>query len=249
MDTVVAAGVARANARPLDDLAGLSPEKRRMLLYIPFEHPERVRSADGVTECPPTVMAVLLHVLAQTIRAADGIPLTTRGNLSRRVVADALAALEEAGVEPELARAPRRKEFDFPELRLVRLLMELGALGREYRGRLQLVRATQQKLERGDWGAIYRELLRSLRSHAREFNWAYQDAYPPLPTIQHEALFSLYLLARYGNQWLPARSTPMPSCGPSLWCWTKRRRIAGPGRRWRRSGRCVRSSGLRIPSG
>lgn len=90
----------------------------------------------------------------------------------------------------------------------------MSGLGRKYRGRLQLIRSTQQKLERGDWASIYGELL---RWHTREFNWAYQDGYPSLPAIQQGALFSLYLLARFGDRWRPvsfyidafARAFPM----------------------------------------
>ncbi|WP_024327837.1 hypothetical protein [Thioalkalivibrio sp. AKL19] len=199
-DAVVAAAVAEVNARPLDDFAGLSPEQMGALLYSPFEHPELVSFAEGVAECPTTVMSVLFRVLADTIRAEGGIPLTPKGNLPLRVVADAWAAVEAAGLEPEWHPGSRRKEDDFPELHVTRLLVQMSGLGRKYRGRLQLTRSTQQKIERGDWASIFRELL---RWHTREFNWAYQDGYPPLPTVQQGALFSLYLLARFGDEWRP----------------------------------------------
>lgn len=200
MEAVVAAAVADANARALDDFAGLSPEQMGALLYDPFEHPELVSFADGMTECPPTVMSVLFRVLADAIRAEDGIPLTPKGNLPLRVVADASAAVESAGLEPEWQPGSRRKEDDFPELHVTRLLVQMSGLGRKYRGRLQLVQATQKRLGRGDWAGIVRELL---HCHTRQFNWAYQDRFPPLPTIQQGALFSLYLLARFGDQWRP----------------------------------------------
>lgn len=41
------------------------------------------------------------------------------------------------------------------------------------------------------------------RAYAEQFNWAYQDGYPPLPTVQYAGFFMLYLLSRYGDDWRP----------------------------------------------
>jgi hypothetical protein len=42
-----------------------------------------------------------------------------------------------------------------------------------------------------------------LKAYAEQFNWSYRDRYPELRFIQTAFLFTLYLLARYGDTWRP----------------------------------------------
>ena len=189
-----------ANQRPLDDFHGLSSAQLHRVLYTPFDAPELLTLCEGISERPVAMVTALFEVIAEEAKGA-GIKLTPKGNLPRSVVAIAGAAIQAQGLKPEAYIGRVRNEEDFEALHVTRLIAELGRFTRKNRGRLLLVKATQRRLDRGDWSGIYRDLL---QTYCHGFNWAYRDGYPEAPIIQQGCFFSLYLLARHGATWQPA---------------------------------------------
>ena len=188
------------NQRPLDDFHGLSRAQLHQVLYTPFDAPDLLTLCEGIAERPAAMVTALFEVIAEEAKGA-GIKLTPKGNLPRSVVAIAGAAMQAQGLKPESYIGRVRNEEDFEALHATRLIAELGRLTRKYRGRLLLVKATQQRLDRGDWNGVYRDLL---QTYCQSFNWPYRDGYPAVPIIQQGCFFSLYLLARHGAAWRPA---------------------------------------------
>jgi hypothetical protein len=188
------------NQRPLDDFHGLSSAQLHHVLYTPFDAPELLTLCEGISERPVTMVTALFEVIAEEAKGA-GIKLTPKGNLPRSVVAMAGAAIQEQCLKPESYIGRVRNEEDFEALHVTRLIAELGHLARKNRGRLLLVKATQRRLDHGDWSGIYRDLL---QTYCHGFNWGYRDGYPAVPIIQQGCFFSLYLLARHGATWRPA---------------------------------------------
>jgi hypothetical protein len=166
----------------------------------PFDAPDLLTLCEGITERPSALVTALFEVIAGEAAGA-GIKLTPKGNLPRSVVANAWAAVQAQGLRPEFHIGAVRNEEDFEALHVTRLIAELGRLTRKNRGRLLLVKTTQQRLDRGDWSGLYRNLL---QTYCHGFNWPYSDGYPVVPIIQQGCFFSLYLFARYGEAWRPA---------------------------------------------
>lgn len=196
---VAGAAAQRVNWAPLDDFQGLSPDQMQRLIYHPFEADDLVRFGAGIRDRPPATAALLLELLAETIDE-QGIRLTPKGNLPRKVVAAAVAAIDAAGLDREWRVGSVRNEEDLAELHIIKLVAELGRFTRKQKGRLLLTRTTRQLFAKGDWAAIYPALL---YSYCREFNWAYRDGLPDLPIIQDAFAFTLYLFHLYGNEWRP----------------------------------------------
>lgn len=196
---VAGAAVQRMNRAPLDDFQGLSPDQMQRLLYRPFESDDLVRWGPDSRTRPPATAALLLEVLAEAI-GEQGIRLTPKGNLPRKVVAAAVAAIDATGLDHEWRVGSVRNEEDLAELHAIRLVAELGRFTRKQKGRLRLTRTTRQLLAKDDWATLYPALL---YSYCREFNWAYRDGLPDLPIVQDGFAFSLYLFHRFGNEWRP----------------------------------------------
>ena len=188
------------NQRPLDAFHGLSRTQLHHVLHTPFDAPNLLTLCEGISARPVAMVTALFEVIADEAKGA-GIKLTPKGNLPRGVVAMAGAAIQEQGLKPESHIGRVRNEEDFEALHVTRLIAERGRLTRKNRGRLLLVKATQRRLDRGDWSGIYRDLL---QTYCQGFNWGYRDGYPAVPIIQQGCFFSLYLLARHGATWRPA---------------------------------------------
>lgn len=194
----MAAHLETVNRRPVDDFQGLSREQMYCVLYHPFDSPSLVRFGEGIEGRPEAPVAVLFEAIAEAAAEEPGIRLTPKGNLPRTVVAAAKAALDEGGGSCELRIGAVRNEEDLDELHTTRLIAGFAGLTRKYKGRLKLTKRARELREAGDWGGLYRRLL---RAYCREFNWAYRDGHPELFLIQQAAVFSLYLFHRYGDAW------------------------------------------------
>lgn len=189
-----------SNRAPVDDFHGLTPEEMGALLYAPFDSPGVLQVPTRIENEPSAIVVTLLTSMLKGI--GDGVRATAKmQNLPRTVVvtaADALIARSD-GQYPVYRKV--RNETDFLELHGVRIAAELGGLIQLKSGRFTLTDKCRQLQDDGGIAALYPALL---KSWAREFSWAYLDGYDEMPTIQQGALFSLYLLSRYGGEFRPA---------------------------------------------
>ena len=90
-----------------------------------------------------------------------------------------------------------RSEMDVEPLHCIRLVAERAGLIRKYRGHFVLTKKCKGLLARQDEGGIYLELF---KAYTTQFNWAYRDGYPEADIVQQAFLFTLFLLASYGEE-------------------------------------------------
>lgn len=186
---------------PLEDFQGLSPEQMHWILHFPFDSPELVTYAPVVAGDPNAPILALFGLLSEAI-GEQGLKPTATGNLPRNVCRDAASAHRGGDAIRDDARfAAINREEDFFDLHVARKVAELAGLIRKYRGRFVRSRECRALLADHGPGGIYPRLL---HSYIRDFNWAYRDRYPDLEFIQRSFLFTLYLLNRHGDEWLPA---------------------------------------------
>jgi len=67
---------------------------------------------------------------------------------------------------------------------------------RKYRGKFVLTQKCKKMLVLEDYGHIYFELF---KAYTTKFNWGYRDGYPEAGIIQHSFLYTLFLLAAFGD--------------------------------------------------
>lgn len=188
------------NRRPLDEFHGLSPEQMHQILNFPFASDGLVHFPDVLDVDPVAPILTLFELLTDAI-GEQGLKPTAKGNLPRNVFREAaLTYLGEEKYREHTRFGNINREEDFDDLHVTRLVAELAGLIRKYKGRFILSRDCRRLLAGDGMAAIYPRLF---RAYVEQFNWAYRDGYPELRLMQSTFLFTLYLLARYGDTWQP----------------------------------------------
>jgi len=188
------------NQKSLDEFHGLSPEQMYRLLYFPFASPDMVRFPEVLDTIPSAPILTLFGLLVEAI-GEQGLKPTAKGNLPRKFCRE--AALTYWGEQTYLENTRFggiNREDDFSDLHTARLVAELAGLIRKYKGRFILSRDCRALLAGEGLAALYPRLF---RAYIEQFNWGYRDGYPELHFMQTAFLFTLYVLARYGNSWRP----------------------------------------------
>jgi len=184
------------NRRPVDEFHGLSPEQMHRMLNFPFASPGLVRFPEVLGDAPTAPILTLFELLTNAI-GEQGLKPTAKGNLPRHFCREAAQAYWGEDAYKERTRFGNiNREDDFYDLHITRLVAELAGLIRKYKGKFILSRDCRQLLAKGGSAAIYPRLF---GVYVQQFNWAYRDGHVELPFIQQSFLFTLYLLARYGN--------------------------------------------------
>jgi hypothetical protein len=152
-------------------------------------------------QLPTHVQRGALFELLTDAIGEQGLKPTAKGNLPRNFCREAaLSYWGEQGYQENTRFGGINREEDFADLHITRLVAELAGLIRKYKGRFILSRDCRRLLANGGLAAIYPRLF---RAYVEQFNWGYTDGYPELRFIQSAFLFTLYLLMRYGDTWMP----------------------------------------------
>jgi len=188
------------NQRALDEFCGLSPDQMTHLLYTPFDSPETVRFGADVASVRDTEIMRVFIPLIEAI-GESGLKTTAKGNLPLKfckAMAEQLrqADDEEGGAARLMRIGGISSEVDLEVLHCTRLVAQFAGLIRKYRGKFVLTRKCQKMLVLEAYGEIYLELF---KAYTTKFNWGYRDGYPEAGIVQHSFLYTLYLLASFGN--------------------------------------------------
>lgn len=187
----------RRNSRPRDEFCGLSADQMYRLLHIPPDFSEIAEFSDNFPN-PPEAPALALVSLLVDACGDKGLKGTARGYLPALFCREvATVFLEEEGYKQMTFGSEVRKELDFRELHVVRLVAQMAGLIRKYRGRFLRTKKCEKFLSSPSNGKLYLELF---TAYTRKFNWAYNDWYDDLYIIQEAFLFSLFLIHRFGNE-------------------------------------------------
>ena len=185
------------NQRPRDEFCGLSAEQMSRFLYVPFESSEFVSFSDNFPKPSEALAFTLISLLADAC-GEDGLKATAKGYLPAKFCRDtALATLGEEGYREMNFGSEVRKELDFCDLHIVRLVAQMAGLIRKYRGRFLRTKKCEKLLSASSRSKLYLELF---TAYTRKFNWGYSDRYDTLYHIQKAFLFSLFLIHKFGNE-------------------------------------------------
>lgn len=177
---------------------GLSPDQMYRLINFPFESPGVVEFPSVLDTDPSAPIITLFRMLADAI-GESGLKPTAKGNLPLKVVQEiARTYLGEEGYARFTRYGNIRSEENFYDLNVARAVAELAGLIRKYRGRFILGRECRKLLKGAGMRAVYPVLFRTF---AEKFNWGYSDYYPEAGFVQNCFAYTLYLLARHGDEW------------------------------------------------
>ena len=187
----------RRNQRPRDEFCGLSADQMACLLHAPFGATHLVGFAADLPK-PPDALAFTLASLLIDACGDNGLKATAKGNLPAKFCREsAIASLGEEGYKDLNFGSEVRKELDFHQLHVVRLIAQLAGLIRKHRSRFLRTKKCEKLLTMTNGGKLYLELF---TAHAWKFNWAYSDRYEDLGIIQQAFLFSLFLIQHFGEE-------------------------------------------------
>lgn len=192
--------MAQQNQTPLNDFHGLSPEQMHSLLSLPFDSPGLVSFPSPLGTEPEAPVVTLFGFLVEAI-GEKGLKATTTGNLPRNFCREAaLRFWGEEGYREKIRYRGINKEIDFFDMHVTRRIAKLAGLLHKYQGRFILTKEGRKLLAGQGMAWVYPRLL---HSYVTKHNWAYPGSYQALPFVQRSFLFTLYLLTKYGDDWLP----------------------------------------------
>ncbi|WP_432821842.1 YecA family protein [Trichloromonas sp.] len=198
VNSVISSHMNRRNQAPLEDFSGLSPSQMNRLLNFSFDSPT-IATFSEILDVDPEAPVISLFKLLVNAIGDQGLKPTATGNLPRNFCRE--AALSYWGDEVYKTKTKYgniNMEDDFTDLHVTRLVAELAGLIRKYRGKFILSRDCRRLLSEQGMAGIYPRLF---RAYVKEFNWGYRDRYPEFEFFQQSFLFTLYLLAKKGEDW------------------------------------------------
>ncbi|MDY6890700.1 MAG: plasmid pRiA4b ORF-3 family protein [Pseudomonadota bacterium] len=172
----------------------MPPNQLHQLLYQPFAAPEVLQLNPAVATLENSPLLALFKTLAECT-GENGIKLTKKGNLPLAVVRSMVDAIDPDRLHYDrfVWRRGYRSEEDVPPVHYSRIIATVSGLFRESKGKLQLTRKGQAMLKKEDWASAFDTLMQGLFT---QFNWAYVDHYPALPSLRLTTPVLLYRLHR-----------------------------------------------------
>ena len=198
-EPALAAALYRYNDTPQPDFCGLSPVQMHALLYQPLGPASvvqlRAEVPDEVLNHVPFLR--LTEAFLQLLQRETPLRLTPLGALPRKYLRELYAHgfILEEGLETGLFTLSR--EIDSLAITTLHQTTRLAGLARLVRGQLLLTKKGAQLLN-----PVHRPALWALVMDAftNRFLWASHDGYPSQTVGQTGWAYSVYLLARFGEQ-------------------------------------------------
>ena len=189
----------RYNTSPLPDFCGLSPAQMHPLLYQPLASASVVRLRPAV---PDEVLNQipflrLTEAFLRLLQRETPLRLTPLGALPRKYLRELYAHgfIRKEGLETGLFTLSR--EIDSLAITTLHQTTRLAGLARLVRGQLLLTKKGGQLLDPAQRPVLWALVLDTF---TRRFPWASHDGYPSPAVGQTGWAYSVYLLARFGQQ-------------------------------------------------
>ena len=196
-----------ANAAPLDDFCGLSPDEMHRLIYKPF-------FPDGTCPlklCPSIEESTLGKIpffrlteeMLRIVEREGSIKLTPAlGALPRKVIRELYAhkLITEEFIESGIANL--NHESDSAALTMVHWNTVYSRIVKEKGGKLTLSREGKRLLKRENRRELFSQILETFTQRT---SWGSTDRFTDFPVAQMGWGFSVYLLMKFGHEPRPTR--------------------------------------------
>ncbi len=194
--------VAGYNARPQNDLSGLSPAQLAAVLADDWESRGPLRLVTGLSlaELDGSIQLVNTRRLIEALVEAKAVRRTPKGNLPRAFVAVLLDRFRwpERYLEDVRAACKVINEEDVWPLHVTRVVLQLAGLVRRRGGALRVTPAARRLLAEERAGELFALLF---RTYFRRLNLAYVTWLDEAPEIQQMVPYALWVVSQLDDQW------------------------------------------------
>jgi hypothetical protein len=195
------------NARPLEELGGISPNQALALMDGGFgdQSPLRLSETLSPTELEGSGFLANARVFLTALLETDGTAATVAGNLKRAFVAEMVERMRfEEGYLDDLFRMNKViNEEDVGSLHVLRVNLEVGGLVRLRKKRFVLTRKGRELAKPEAAGRLFAHLF---RTYFGEFNIAYRSRGGVDPSLQSAVPLLLWQIGVRAREWVPLRT-------------------------------------------
>jgi len=216
------------NARPQEELGGISPDQALALMNGGFDDESPLRLSEEVspTELEGSGFLANARAFLSALVETDGTPATAAGNLKRVFVAEMVEGMRfEEGYLDDLFRMNKViNEEDVGPLHVLRVNLEVGGLLKLRKGRFVLSRKGKGLAKPEALGRLFAHLF---RTYFGRFNIAYGSRGSGDPALQPAVPLLLWQIGVRAREWvslrtlatqiLPPRPDKPPPEGSSGW--------------------------------
>jgi len=185
---------------PIPEFSGFTLAQMDRIVSEPFSDNCPVRVSAEIPEelLRQSPLYLIARDLLRRIEAEDGLPVTAKGNLQRKVVRDLYDRRYLPADDIEDGITKLSSEEDWRPLHCTKIVLKQAGIIRQYRNKLRLTKHGSSLLQASPGGRLFVEFLKGF---ALEFNWAYNDGYHQPVAGQLGSLYLLYLLRVHGEEW------------------------------------------------
>lgn len=187
------------NNSPLDDLSGLSPNDMYDLIYYPHKSNSRVQIRSDISNATLDSIPFfrIVEELVKIVQRDSSIKLTALGALPKKVMVELYSYkfIPEQLLESGISKLTRQQ--DSISIENARLVAELAGLVKKIKGKFLLTKKGSLFLKPDNRLQFFKTVFEVF---TERFMWSYNDGYPEHPIGQRGWAFSLFMLAKFGDQ-------------------------------------------------
>ena len=190
------------NNSPVANFENLSPANFHHILYDPYAENSPVQFRKNI-EAETLDKVSLFNVAEDFIRIIDRekfIKLTPLGALPKKVMVELYDKKHVYDEMIESGITKLWKEQDCIAIMSARITMEIAGITKKMNGKLTLTKKGIGFLNAENRQQFFETFMTAF---ADKFNWSYNDGYPQAPIGQLGWTFTIYLLRKFGNEYLP----------------------------------------------
>ncbi|MFN6963459.1 MAG: hypothetical protein ACK4S4_06810 [Pyrinomonadaceae bacterium] len=187
------------NRAPRHEFAGLSSDEMHFLFYYPLEKnsPIQFRPLIGHDVLNKIGFFRLVEEFLKIVKRDGSIKLTEKlGALPRKTLVELYDHhfVRQWPIDEGFIKL--RYEDDSSVMRTLHAIVRISGLVRKLHGKLVLTKMGEKMLAPAARSELFRIVFHAF---TRKFNWAYNDFYPHFSLCRQAFGFSLYLVARFGD--------------------------------------------------
>jgi hypothetical protein len=187
------------NNSPVDDFLGLSPNNMHKLIYYPHENnsPVLIRSDIDNSTLDKIPFFRIVEELLKIVQRDTIIKLTPLGALPKKVVVELYTHkfIPEYFIEKGMTKLSRQQ--DSISIENARLTAEVAGLVKKIKGKFSLTKNGTLLLKPENRLKLFQTVFEAFTGR---FLWSYNDGYPEHPIGQQGWAFSVFMLAKFGDQ-------------------------------------------------
>jgi hypothetical protein len=187
------------NNSPLDDFLGLSPNGMHDLIYSPHKNNSVVKIRSDIDNATLDQIPFfrIIEELLKIVQRDGSIKLTPLGALPKKVMVELYSYkfIPEYFLENGITKLTRQQ--DSISIENARLVAEVAGLVKKIKGKFSLTKSGTLHLKSENRLRFFKTIFEAF---TERFVWSYNDGYPQHPIGQQGWAFSVFMLAKFGEQ-------------------------------------------------